>query len=84
MTLLGMQLHLEEFDELFIKHCKDAGMTLEECRRELLDNQHRKFLVDSIAQSEALFSRLISIKIENDCIFNGQSLKAGTVVHFNS
>ncbi len=54
MTLLGMQIYLEQFDELFIRECKSMGMTEEQTRRTLYDNPTRKAMIEKIVESESL------------------------------
>jgi hypothetical protein len=54
MTLVGMQLQLQAFDEMFIKLHKDNGCSLKETSQALLDNQQRKDMVDAMVKSESL------------------------------
>lgn len=62
-THTELQLQLEQFDEIFIEHCKKAGLSQEKTRRELLESPSRKLIVDAISESFALDSKVTFIPV---------------------
>jgi hypothetical protein len=64
-TWVSAQIHLQEFDELFIKQCAKLGLTAEQSKRELLENPARKAMVDFMVKSEQIKAERTMVLLKN-------------------
>jgi hypothetical protein len=61
-TFVGMQLQLQQFDEIFINECKKHGLSASQTQKELLENPARKVMVDAMVKSEQLRTEVVMRK----------------------